>query len=201
MNFLAHAHLSQGNEDVIFGNFIADAIKGRSYLKFRKDIVSGILLHRDIDTFTDRHAIVKGSRAMIREHYGKYSGVVVDIYYDHFLARNWEHYHSEELTQYSTKVYLILAKRFLLLPARVKRMLPFLIGQNWLSGYANLNDLKRVFNGMDRRTGYVSGMGSAVKILEDNYNPLYQHFKEFYNELEMFSKERLLEITNGGWGK
>ncbi len=194
MNFLAHAHLSQENEDVIFGNFIADSVKGRSYLKFRKDIIVGILLHRDIDAFTDRHEIVKKSKATVREHFGRYSGIVVDIYYDHFLARNWEYYHNDELTRYSTKVYLILAKRFLILPARVKRILPFLIGQNWLSGYANLKDLKRVFNGMDRRTGYISGMDKAVDVLEKNYDSLYLDFKEFYGELEKYAEQRILEI-------
>ncbi len=198
MNFLAHVHLSQDNEDVIFGNFIADAIKGKSYLKFRQDIIFGILLHRDIDTFTDRHEIVKNSRAKIREHFGKFSGIVVDIYYDHFLARNWEQYHSVELVRYSTYIYLILAKRFLLLPSRIKRLLPFLIGQNWLVGYANLNDLQRVFNGMDRRTGYVSGMENAVKILNEKYDSLYLDFKEFYCELEKYSIQRLIEITNKG---
>ena len=194
MNFLAHTHLSQDNEDVIFGNFIADSVKGRSYLKFRKDIRVGILLHRDIDVFTDRHPIVKHSIATIRPYYGKYSGIVVDIYYDHFLARNWKSYHNEELAKYSTRVYLILAKRFLLLPARVRRMLPFLIGQNWLSGYANLKELKRVFYGMDRRTGNISGMGNAVETLEENYDILFQDFKEFYGELEIYAKNRLPEI-------
>ncbi len=195
MNFLAHVHLSQDNEDVIFGNFIADAVKGKSYLKYRKNIITGILLHRDIDTFTDRHPIVKNSKATVREHFGKYSGIVVDIYYDHFLAHNWQHYHNEELVRYSGKVYSILTKRYLLLPGRVKRMLPFLIGQNWLAGYANFKGLQGVFNGMDRRTGYVSGMDNAIKILEENYDSLYIDFKEFYGELEMYSKQRLHEIT------
>lgn len=196
MNFLAHVHLSKDNEDVIFGNFIADAIKGKSYVKFRKDIITGILLHRDIDTFTDRHIIVKNSRAKIREYFGKFSGIVVDIYYDHFLARNWEQYHNVELTQYSTYVYLILAKRFLLLPSRIKRLLPFLIGQNWLVSYANLNDLQRVFNGMDRRTGHISGMDNSVKILKNNYESLYLDFKEFYSELENYSMKRLNDLTS-----
>jgi len=194
MNFLAHTHLSPDNDDVIFGSFIADAVKGKSYLKYRKDIVDGILLHRNVDVFTDRHSIVKNSKSIVRNNFGKYSGIVVDIYYDHFLARNWEHYHDDELSKFSTKVYYILAQRFLLLPSRVRRMLPFLIAQNWLSGYANLNDLQRVFNGMDRRTNYISGMGNAVKVLEDNYELLYLDFIDFYKELESYSKEALLEL-------
>ena len=196
MNFLAHTHLSPDNDDTIFGNFIADAIKGKSYLKYRQDIVVGILLHRSIDVFTDRHPLVRNSKSIVRSSFGKYSGIVVDIYYDHFLARNWELYHSEELSKFSTKVYFILAQRFLLLPTRVRRMLPFLIAQNWLSGYANFTDLQRVFNGMDRRTNHVSGMNTAIKVLKENYELLYSDFKEFYGELELYSKQRHSEILD-----
>ncbi len=196
MNFLAHTHLSPNNDDIIFGNFIADAVKGKSYLKYRKDIALGILLHRSIDVFTDRHPVVKNSKSIIRDHFGKYSGIVIDIYYDHFLARNWNNYHNDELSTHSTRVYSILAKRFLLLPPRVLRMLPFLIAQNWLSGYANLNDLQRVFNGMDRRTNYISGMNKAVIVLEENYDQLYLDFKEFYGEIDIYSKEKLLELSS-----
>ena len=196
MNFLAHTHLSPDNDDIIFGNFIADSVKGKTYLQYRKDIVTGILLHRSIDVYTDRHSIVKNSKSIVRKHFGKYSGIVVDIYYDHFLARNWSLYHDDELSAFSTKVYLILAKRLILLPTRVRRMLPFLIAQNWLSGYANMTDLQRVFNGMDRRTNYVSGMDKAIGVLEDNYELLYADFRDFYKELESYSKEIVLDLNN-----
>ncbi|MFK5856494.1 MAG: ACP phosphodiesterase [Bacteroidota bacterium] len=195
MNFLAHTYLSYDNDDIVFGNFVADAIKGKAYLKYRKDIISGVLLHRSIDVFTDRHPIVKNSKAIVRNNFGKYSGIVVDIYYDHFLARNWANYHNDELSTFSTKVYMILARRFMILPARVKRMLPFLIAQNWLSGYANMNDLQRVFNGMDRRTNNVSGMHKAIKVLEDNYDALFLDFEKFFAELMVYADQRLLQIT------
>lgn len=194
MNFLAHSHLSGNNEDIIFGNFIADSVKGSSFRKFRRDIAIGIKLHREIDTFTDSHVIPKNSRDIVREHFGKFSGVVVDIYYDHFLARSWEDYSEIELSAFSSSVYKILANRFLLLPPRVKRLLPFLIGQNWLSGYANINDLSRVFRGMDRRTNHISGMNNAIFALEENYSVLFSDFVEFYKQLEEFSKMTLSKI-------
>lgn len=194
MNFLAHTHLSGFNEDIIFGNFIADSVKGKSYNKFRDDIVIGILHHREIDSFTDSHPIPKHSRDMIREHFGKFSGIVVDIYYDHFLARNWNNYHDEELSAFSSKVYQILARRFLLLPARIRRLLPFLIAQNWLNGYANMRDLARVFKGMDRRTGHISGMDKSIVVLENNYEALYDDFVEFYKELIAFSDNKREEL-------
>jgi len=195
MNFLAHSHLSGNNEDVMFGNFIADSIKGNSYNNFRRDIATGILLHREIDSFTDNHEITKHSKKIVRENFGKFSGVVVDIYYDHFLARNWGNYSNIELSKFSSHVYQILAMRFFLLPLRIKKLLPFLIGQNWLSGYASKNDLARVFKGMDRRTNYISGMEDAMIVLEKNYEELYMDFVDFYVDLEAFSAKALDKLT------
>jgi acyl carrier protein phosphodiesterase len=194
MNFLAHTHLSGENEDVIFGNFIADSVKGKSFNKFRENIMLGILLHREIDFYTDKHYVQKRSKDLIRSEFGKFSGVVTDIYYDHFLARNWVEYSDVELSSFSSNVYLILARRFLLLPSRIKKLLPFLIAQNWLTGYANLVDLARVFKGMDRRTGYISGMNNAIVVLELNYNDLYDDFTEFYPQLQNFAKNKLNEL-------
>ncbi|RLD43449.1 MAG: DUF479 domain-containing protein [Bacteroidetes bacterium] len=198
MNFLAHAHLSGNNNKVLLGNFFADAVKGKQWEKFETEIQAGILLHRQIDTFTDKHLIVKRSVNRIREDYGRYSGVVMDIYYDHFLAKNWKLYHPSSLNSFSKHVYAELTKRFLILPDRTKRMLPFLIAQNWLTSYAEFSGLERVFHGMDRRTGLLSGMSSAVTGLEKNYEELKKDFTEFYPELQRFSNDMLTEIIENG---
>lgn len=194
MNFLAHAHLSGDNDNILFGNFIADAVKGRQYEKYAPEIQAGIKLHRQIDTFTDKHPVVKRSVNRVRGDYGRYSGIVMDIYYDHFLATDWHNFHPTELKDYSAHVYAILTKHFLILPDRTRRMLPFLIAQNWLTSYAKYKGLARVFQGMDRRTGLLSGMSSAVVGLEKNYEDLKNDFLEFYPELETFSKHKLEEI-------
>ena len=196
MNYLAHAHLSSDNNDNIFGNFIADSVKGKSYQRYRKDIVTGILLHRKIDSFTDNHSIFKSSREIISSDFGKFSGIVIDIYYDHFLATNWSLFDNRELSAFISHVYGILANRFGILPTRVKKMLPFMIGQNWLLSYSNLSDLERVFRGMNRRTNYLSGMDKAVEVLLDNYEEIKSHFMLFYPELEKFSHESLIQIQN-----
>ena len=198
MNFLAHAHLSGNNDKVLLGNFFADAVKGKQWEKYETEIQAGILLHRQIDTFTDRHHIVKRSVSRIREDYGRYSGVVMDIYYDHFLAKNWKQYHASSLNSFSKHIYAILTKRFLILPDRTKMMLPFLIAQNWLTSYAEFSGLERVFHGMDRRTGLLSGMSSAVAGLEKNYEELKQDFTEFYPELQNFSEVTLHGILGNG---
>ena len=118
----------------------------------------------------------------------------MDIYYDHFLAKYWSLYHPSGLNGFSKHVYAVLTKRFLILPDRTKRMLPFLIAQNWLTSYAEFGGLDRVFQGMDRRTGLLSGMSDAVTGLEKNYKELKQDFTEFYPELQTFSKDTLVGI-------
>lgn len=196
MNFLAHAHLSGKNHEILFGNFIADAVKGKDFERFEKDIQIGIKLHRKIDSYTDSHPIFKTTLNKIRKDFGKYSGIVVDIYYDHFLAKNWNDYHNVDLKQFAKMVYSILKKRYLLLPARTKRLLPFLITQNWLVGYANLKDLNLVFYGMDRRTGLQSGMSNAVEVLEKHYDDIKFDFDEFYPELIKYSYHALTDLKD-----
>ncbi|NOX84502.1 MAG: DUF479 domain-containing protein [Chlorobi bacterium] len=186
MNFLAHAHLSGKNDEILFGNFVADAVKGNELMNYEGDIRLGIRIHRKIDVFTDRHEIFRQSVARIRSSFGKYSGIVVDIYYDHFLARNWNDFHRDPLPLFAGHVYDILLDRYGLLPKKTKRLLPFLVTQNWLVGYADFNGLKRVFYGMDRRTGFGSGMKTAVDELKENYDALYSDFGSFYPGLQEY---------------
>jgi len=108
MNFLAHQYLSGNNNQLKIGNFIADAVKGKQYLNYSKDIQNGILLHREIDTFTDNHTLVKKSKQHLNARYGHYKGVIIDIFYDHFLAKNWSNYHLMPLEKYTAKTYILM---------------------------------------------------------------------------------------------
>ncbi len=194
MNFLAHAHLSGDNDHILFGNFIADAVKGNGLLKYDGNIQAGIRLHRKIDSYTDSHTIFRHSLSRIRQDFGKYSGIVVDIYYDHFLAYNWKNYSDIKLTSFAAHVYKVLQQNYEILPGRTKWMLPFLVTQNWLVGYASFDDLRLVFYGMDRRTEFRSGMSKAVEVLEKHYNKLKVDFESYYPQLEDYSKEELERI-------
>lgn len=196
MNFLAHAHLSGNNQKILFGNFIADAVKGKAFERFEKDIQIGIKLHRKIDSYTDSHPVFKETLGRIRNDFGKYSGIAADIYYDHFLARNWSQYHDLELKQFAKMVYGILDNNYDILPARTKRLLPFLVTQNWLVGYASFIDLQLVFYGMDRRTGLKSGMSKAVKVLKQNYTEINADFDQYYPQLIQYSDETLIAFQN-----
>tara|TARA_R110002050_G_scaffold97971_2_gene203624 strand:+ start:9914 stop:10513 length:600 start_codon:yes stop_codon:yes gene_type:complete len=191
MNYLAHIYLSGDNDIVTIGNFIADGIKGKDYKKYPKDIQVGILLHRNIDTYTDAHKTVRKSTKRLHEKYGHYSGVIVDILYDHFLAKNWKKYSDIPLDNYVNTFYNSLEKHYDLLPLRIQKMMPFMMTDNWLLSYASIEGISRVLDGMNRRTKNRSGMNEAVQELEEFYNEFENEFTVFFDELIIFSKEKL----------
>jgi acyl carrier protein phosphodiesterase len=181
MNFLAHAYLSGSNEKILTGNFIGDFVKGRQSLStFEKDIALGIELHRMIDDFTDNHPLVTESKKRLRPKYRHYSAVIVDVYYDHFLARNWSDFHSLPLQTFAQQVYHTIEKFESILPAGVKYMMPYMISGNWLANYANLEGIGRALSGMARRTSFNSKMEHAVADLKTNYDLFYAEFKQFF---------------------
>tara|TARA_R110002020_G_scaffold51730_1_gene146218 strand:+ start:988 stop:1590 length:603 start_codon:yes stop_codon:yes gene_type:complete len=194
VNFLAHIYLSGDNDLITIGNFMADGIKGTRYLKFPPDIQKGIILHRAIDTFTDAHPIVKKSTRRLHKKYSHYSGVIVDILYDHFLAKNWDQYHPQPLADYVANFYQMLDENFELLTPRIQKMVPFMVADNWLLSYAEIEGIAKVLYGMNRRTKNRSGMDRAVKELELHYSEFEEEFTLFFKELEEFCAKRLAEI-------
>lgn len=183
MNFLAHLYLSPEDKEIVFGNFIADSVKGKVFETYSKRVQHGILLHREIDRYTDQHEVFIQSKNRLVPKYRMYSGVIVDIFYDHFLAKHWNNYSDKELKNFVSQTYLMLVNRFRILPPRSKRILPFMIAQNWLVNYSNLDDLRRVFRGMSRRTSNSTGMLNSVDDLETHYELFENEFKLFFFDI------------------
>lgn len=196
MNYLAHIYLSGNNDLVTIGNFIADGIKGKSYKKYPKQIQTGVLLHRNIDTFTDAHEIVRQSTKRLHEKYGHYSGIIVDILYDHFLAKNWSKYCNIPLSEYVQVFYVLLEEHYSILPLRIQKLMPYMLTDNWLLSYASIEGISKVLSGMNRRTKNRSGMDKAVIELELFYAEFEAEFEAFFEELIIFSKQKLIELNS-----
>lgn len=196
MNFLAHLYLSGCDEEVIIGNFIADMVKGQQINGYSAGIVRGIRLHREIDRFTDIHPIVVESKKRLRKKYRLYAGVVVDMYYDHFLAKNWSSYSVIPLTDYVENAYAILQRNHDILPPRGRYILPFMTENNWLVNYADLDSLRKNFGGMARRTPFDSGMEDAVDDLLAHYKLFDKEFREFFPGLVAFVKEEGISLLH-----
>ncbi len=191
MNFLAHIYLSFDQSEITLGNFFADHIRGNKYKHLPEMVQKGILLHREIDTYTDSHPVAKMSSKRLHKNYSHYSRVIVDIFYDHFLAKNWEDYSPVPLADFVEKFYDLLEENYEILPMGTKRMLPYMIADNWLLNYANLEGISRVLNGMNRRTNNKSRMNLAIMDLEEHYSDFEMEFTAFFAELITFSRQKL----------
>ncbi len=189
MNYLAHVYLSGENEETLIGNFIADHVKGKAILGFSEGIKAGIKLHREIDRFTDSHPQFLKSKKRLARNYRKYAGVIVDMFYDHFLAANWQVYSNEGLEAFTHRVYRILMKKYLILPTKTKYILPFMAKSNWLMNYGNLEGLHRALSGIAKRTPFESGMENATGDLKNDYGLYEEEFREFFPEVVKFSFE------------
>lgn len=194
MNFLAHIYLSFDDPQITLGNFMADSIRGRDYQRFPSRIQKGVLLHRAIDTFTDTHPITRKSSKRLHSRYRHYSMVIVDIYYDHFLARNWDAYSDVSLEIFTENFYTLLEENLHLMPESVQRMSPYMITDNWLLNYREIDGIHRVLKGLNRRTGLKSGMDQAVEELTDFYGEFEAEFTAFFDELIIFSRQKLITL-------
>ncbi len=190
MNFLAHIYLSFDDDEVTIGNFIADNIRSKNYAHLPLKVQKGIILHREIDSYTDSHPIPKRSSKRLHANYSHYSRVIVDIYYDHFLARNWAHYSDVPLDIYVDRFYDLIEKNYEILPDNTRHMMPYMIADNWLLNYAQLEGIARVLNGMNRRTRNKSKMNFAIHDLEIHYSDFEAEFTEFFEELTIFSRQK-----------
>lgn len=195
MNFLAHIYLSGDDELVKIGNFMADGIRGKSYTTLPKAIQKGILLHREIDTFTDIHPIFRESSHRLQPKYHHYAGIIVDIIYDHFLAKNWSEYSSEPLSDYVQRFYKSLEDNPNILSVRTKSILPIMIRENWLLSYQTIPGIERILVQMDHRTKKRSKMSLAGEDLSLYYDEFESEFTTFFADLQKFSRLKNDELS------
>ncbi|WP_024480923.1 acyl carrier protein phosphodiesterase [Cellulophaga baltica] len=194
MNFLAHIYLSFDDNEITLGNFIADSIRGNKYKHLPERVQKGIKLHRFIDTFTDAHPTVRKSTKRLHENYSHYSGVIVDIFYDHFLAKNWSTYSDVPLELFVDNFYDLLEDNYEILPDTTKHMMPYMIADNWIFNYSKLEGIGRVLNGMNRRTKNKSKMNFAILDLEEHYDEFEKEFTSFFEELVTYSKQKYISL-------
>jgi acyl carrier protein phosphodiesterase len=191
MNYLGHLYLSGEDEEIITGNFIADHVKGRAISQFNEGIRSGILLHREIDTYTDSHPAFIQSKGRLAVNFRKYAGVITDMFYDHFLSKFWKDYSNENIDDFTSKMYAIVLKRFEIIPGRAKRLLTYMARDNWLKGYGKIEGLSIALNGMASRTRFDSGMEKAVDDLQENYMQYYNDFSLFLPDITSHFREKV----------
>lgn len=195
MNYLVHLLLAGDDEELRLGNMLGDFVKGRverfEHPGLTERLRTGIQMHRTIDAFSDRHPAVLRSKRILAPDYGRLSGVIVDVFYDHVLARRWAEHHPRPLSEYTQDVYRSLHGNLHRLPLPVHPLVNAMIRGDWLRAYASQHGIDRALQGMAQRRAVAAGIGTAGRMLLDHFERFSADFDEFLPELRTCSQEFL----------
>ncbi len=183
MNYLAHLFLAENSDDSILGNFLGDFVKGRLGSAYTIGIIKGIITHRKVDSFTESNNWFLISKKLISQSRRRFAGIIVDVSFDHFLAKNWSDYSSLELSVFTRRVYDLLEAYRGILPEKLQLIIPRIIGEDWLGSYLNVDGVGTTLNKISRRLRRENSLTGAVEELISNYNALEGNFRAFFPEL------------------
>ncbi len=183
MNYLAHFHLAGQVGSSLTGNFLGDAVKGSSLEAWPAAIVQGIRLHRSIDAFTDHHPEVLRALALFAPPRRRYAGIIVDMAFDHFLARHWSRFHPEPLSDFAAHVYSTLAADIELMPLLARRRYENMQAHDWLVSYQRLDVIDRALDSIAARLSRRTELYGAGEEVERYYAQLEAGFFTFYPQL------------------
>ncbi|NSL89141.1 ACP phosphodiesterase [Chitinophaga solisilvae] len=194
MNHLAHAYLSFHQPSLITGNLIADFVKGKRQLEvFTPDIQRGIRIHRAIDTFTDQHPATGKAKLFFRPSCGLYSGVYVDVVFDHFLANDTARFTEDSLYAFAAEVYRVISQQADALPPAFMEMFQYMQQYNWLYNYRTTAGIERAFRGITQRARYLETNASVITaVFIEHYAALQSCYETFFPQLQAHVEKLLL---------
>ncbi|EJM69413.1 ACP phosphodiesterase [Pseudomonas sp. KB_15] len=187
MNYLAHLHLGGQRPGQLLGSLYGDFVKGRLQGQFAAEIEGAIQLHRSIDVFTDRHPLVDVALSRFSLTRRRYAGIVLDVFFDHCLARDWTLYADRPLALFTSDVYRVLSSERQL-PERLAKIAPYMVANDWLGSYQEFEVLEQVLRGISRRLTRPEELAAAMQELRRLYEPLSEDFRLFYPQLQDFAR-------------
>jgi len=198
MNYLAHLHLGGQTPPQLLGSLYGDFVKGLLVPgRFPEDIEQAIRLHRRIDGFTDAHPIIKRAMGRFPDARRRYAGIVLDVFFDHCLARDWHVFSDQPLDAFTANVYQVLAREPQL-PERLALIAPRMAAQDWLGSYREFAVVGDALAGISRRLSRPDGLAGAMQEVQALYQPLSEDFAQFYPEVQAFAQAALASALPDG---
>ena len=196
MNVLAHALLASPNAEVMLGSVIGDFVRGRIDPALPPNVRAGIALHRAIDGYTDTHAEVAAARRLFAPPFRRYAGILLDVWFDHLLARQWARFGEGDLDDFSARVRALLDVNAGLVPERMRAFAAYLRANALPAAYRHTAMIGNVLHGMSHRLSRANPLADALPVLVALHAPLQQRFEAFFPDLRNFASiecERLVE--------
>lgn len=197
MNFLAHVMLSCHDSEEMVGNLLGDFVRKGGEGAFSERVQRGIELHRRIDGFTDRHSVFRQSRQRIRPELRRFGGIAVDLFYDHFLAREFSSYHDVPLEQFAEQFYRLLEHYEPQLPPKLQQIMPSMIERNWLVSYREVDTIERALSRISLRLSRPNALGDTAEDFRLCYDDFASDFEAFFPDLLTFTREQQILLKSG----
>lgn len=191
MNFLAHFHLARPSDASRTGALLGDFIRGpREALleTYPEDLVDGIMLHREIDAFTDSHPVFLKTKMLLAPQRRRFAGIIIDVFFDHFLAQNWADYSDQPLPGFIQDIYEILERRNKWMTPKLNELIPRMKSENWLGTYGTIDGLAITFRRISRRREFLKVLIGAEEDLTAHYHSMGRAFRDFYPEALEFAR-------------
>jgi acyl carrier protein phosphodiesterase len=193
MNYLAHLYLADTSDEFLIGSFLGDFVKGSIGDQYSREMSSGIIFHRKIDTYADAHEKTVSSRNLFSQERRRFAGIILDICYDHFLSKHWCDYSDTDLQVFIARVYDILQKYHKIFPSRLESVLPRMISQNWLGSYLTLKGVEITLDRISKRISKKDSLKGSIADIRANYTALEANFLSFFPDLVAYAESYTLE--------
>jgi len=190
MNWLAHLHLSEPTQEFRLGSLLPDLAPKPELALMPALFQPGINHHRKVDLFTDTHPVFRRSIARIEPPYRRFGGVLVDIFYDHYLASHWSTYSASPLADFIAEAYQGFEKQWHLVSETTRHRLQQMQAEDWLSSYQNVAGIAKTLERISHRLSRPTVLDSAVIVLEKHYDAFYEDFDAFYPELQIHASSK-----------
>lgn len=197
MNYLAHTLLAGDDELLQLGGLMGDFVHGQPDPSLPRGLITGIRLHRAIDVYTDSHPQVAAARALLPSPYRRYAGILLDMWFDHLLARDFQRWSMQGLDEYSAGVRELLRRHEVWLPPELRRFQRYMEAHALPAGYARPEEMAAALNGISHRLRRANPVGDALPVLTGLDEPLRLRFEAFFPQLQGFAQE-WVEANNAG---
>ncbi|HET7925863.1 MAG TPA: ACP phosphodiesterase [Rhodanobacteraceae bacterium] len=198
MNLLAHALLASPDAEVMLGSLIGDFVRGRIDPALPAKVRAGVALHRAVDAYTDAHAEVAAARALFMPPFRRYAGILLDVWFDHLLARQWARFGEDDLDAFSDRVRDLLAVNAALVPERMQGFVAYLEANGLPAAYRDTAMIGQALRGMSRRLTRANPLDEALPVLVALHAPLQQCFDAFFPALRNFADVERIRLAESG---
>jgi acyl carrier protein phosphodiesterase len=197
LNYLAHLYLADDDPESVIGSLMGDFVKGRIGDELAPAVRWAVLVHRRVDSFTDAHPVVKRGKCRMRPEYRRYAGILLDLFYDHFLAVKWSRYSPLPLEDFARRVYRILQTNQCAITAPMQRSMNYMVSNELLQSYREIAGIAHALRGIEKRLKRPSRLSGAIVELRVNYRDLEEDFVEFFPELTRYTQQLNLSRDRG----